>query len=73
MDVPHRPVRLGPTDCDVERRADGSVVMRLQEPLQPYPRRYTDRLVQWAHSVARPHLPRAPAAGRTRAPARGRR
>jgi len=64
MDVPHRPVHLGPTDCNVERRADGSVVMRLQEPLQPYPRRYTDRLVQWAHSVPdRAFLARRPPGG----------
>jgi feruloyl-CoA synthase len=48
FDAPYRPVRLGPVDCEIERRADGSIRMRLKEPLQPYPRRYTDRLVQWA-------------------------
>jgi len=53
MDVPHRPVHLGSTACRVERRADGSLVMRLEEALQAYPRRYTDRLVQWARTA--PH------------------
>ena len=46
--APLRPVRLGPTDCDVSRSADGSLRLRLKEALGPYPRRYTDRLVQWA-------------------------
>ena len=59
--------------CAVERRADGSIVMRLQEPLQPYPRRYTDRLVQWATPCPTAgFLARRPAAG-ARTPARGRR
>jgi feruloyl-CoA synthase len=64
MELPHRPVRLGSTACAVRRRADGSVVMRLQEPLQPYPRRYTDRLVQWARSAPdRTFLARRPPGG----------
>jgi len=45
-----RPVHLGPTDCVVQRGADGSLRLRLEQPLAPYPRRYTDRLVQWAQS-----------------------
>jgi feruloyl-CoA synthase len=48
FDAPLRAVRLGPTDCAVEAGADGSLHMRLREPLQAYPRRYTERLVQWA-------------------------
>ena len=48
FDMPTRPVRLGATACDVERRPDGGIRMRLKEPLAPYPRRYTDRLVHWA-------------------------
>ena len=48
IDVPHRPVQLGPTECLIERRSDGSIRMRLAEPLQDYPRRYTERLVHWA-------------------------
>ena len=48
MDVPCRPVRMGSTACRIERRADGAVVMRVEEALQAYPQRYTDRLVHWA-------------------------
>lgn len=48
FDAPIRPVRLGSTACEVAHDADGNVRMRLTEPLQRYPRRYTDRLVQWA-------------------------
>ncbi len=48
FDAPTRPVRLGSTACEVVHDADGNVRMRLTEPLQRYPRRYTDRLVQWA-------------------------
>ncbi len=33
---------------EVETRADGSVLARLREPLQAYPRRATDRLVHYA-------------------------
>ena len=48
FDTPTRPVRLGSTDCEVERQPDGGIRMRLKEPLAAYPRRYTDRLVHWA-------------------------
>ena len=48
FEVPTRPVRLGSTACEVERRPDGSIRMHLKEHLQPYTRRYTDRLVHWA-------------------------
>lgn len=51
MDVPFRPVRLGGTKATVEYRADGSVVYELDETLEPYPVRLTERLVHWA-SVA---------------------
>lgn len=68
FEVPARPVRLGSTACEVERRADGSTHLRLKEPLQPYPRRYTDRLVHWAQTApARVFLarrgPEGPATG----------
>ena len=62
--APLRPVHLGPTDCEVRRGADGSLRMRLKQPLAAYPRRYTDRLVQWART--RPDqvfLARRPAGG----------
>ena len=46
--APTRPVRLGRPAYDVERRADGSLVLRAQETLKPYPVRMTDRLAHWA-------------------------
>jgi feruloyl-CoA synthase len=64
IDAPARPVRLGSTDCAVERGADGSIRLRLKEALQPYPRRYTDRLVHWAATAPdRVFLARRPAGG----------
>jgi feruloyl-CoA synthase len=48
---PLRPVRLGPADVVVERRADGAVVMRSPHPLRPYARSLTDRLLQWAKAA----------------------
>ena len=51
VDVPYRPVTLGPIDCEVVRRGDGSILLRLSQALQAYPRRYTDRLVHWAHTT----------------------
>jgi feruloyl-CoA synthase len=64
FDAPIRPVRLGPAACEVAHDADGSVRMRLAEPLQHYPRRYTDRLVQWAlERPAQVFLARRPPGG----------
>jgi len=66
IDTPARPVRLGAIACDVERRADGTLRMRLQEPLAAYPRRYTDRLVHWAATAPdRVFLARRPPGGPT--------
>ncbi|WP_026096639.1 hypothetical protein, partial [Ideonella sp. B508-1] len=50
-DAPFRPVRLGPIDCEVQRGGDGTLRMRLKEPLGPYPRRYTERLLHWAEAT----------------------
>jgi len=64
FDAPARPVRLGATGCDVERGRDGSLRLRLQEALRPYPRRYTDRLVHWANVTPdQVFLARRPLAG----------
>jgi feruloyl-CoA synthase len=49
MDVPFRPIRLGSMEAIVERRPDGSVVYELEEPLEPYPVRLTERLAHWAN------------------------
>ncbi|MBZ0140386.1 MAG: feruloyl-CoA synthase [Pseudorhodoplanes sp.] len=46
--VPFRPVRLGKPDLDVERRADGTIVIRPRPQLGDYPPRLTDRLHHWA-------------------------
>ncbi|MBV9812163.1 MAG: AMP-binding protein, partial [Acetobacteraceae bacterium] len=43
-----RPVALGRLDCAVERRDDGSVIVRATEKLAPYPARLTERLEHWA-------------------------
>jgi feruloyl-CoA synthase len=47
-DVPFRPVRLGPRDCTVERKPDGTIYLRSPHPLGAYPKTLTDRLVHWA-------------------------
>ncbi len=45
----YRPARVGGClSASVERRADGAVVLRSTEALQPYPERLTDRLAHWA-------------------------
>ncbi|MFP3563126.1 AMP-binding protein [Paraburkholderia sp. SIMBA_030] len=64
MDVPFRPTCLGGTKAAVEYRSDGTVVYELEEALEPYPTRLTERLVHWA-SVApeRPLLARRSADG----------
>ncbi|MDT3684862.1 MAG: feruloyl-CoA synthase [Pseudorhodoplanes sp.] len=46
--APYRKVRLGRPGVDIERRADGSIHIRSQEPLGDYPVRLTDRLLHWA-------------------------
>jgi feruloyl-CoA synthase len=45
---PIRPVRLGPTDITVERRADGALLMRSPHALGDYPVKLTERLAFWA-------------------------
>ena len=47
-DAPTRAVRLGPQDVNVERRADGTMILRAQAPLGPYPAKLTERLDHWA-------------------------
>ena len=45
---PLRPVRLGPADVLIERRADGAILLRSPHPLSPYPKNLTERLQYWA-------------------------
>lgn len=44
----YRPVRLGALTATAERRVDGSIVLRPDQVLEPYPRTATDRLMHWA-------------------------
>src|SRR5690554_5251697 len=46
-----RPVAFGPYISNVEKRADGSYILRSPEPLQPYQRCYTEALVHWAQKA----------------------
>ncbi len=46
--APFRAVTLEKPDIDIERRADGTILIRSRFPLDPYPDRITDRLVHWA-------------------------
>jgi feruloyl-CoA synthase len=46
--APLRGVRLGPAEVTVDRRTDGTILMRSPHPLAPYPRSLTDRLTYWA-------------------------
>jgi feruloyl-CoA synthase len=43
-----RKVRLGPQDVVVERRADGTLLLRSPQPLGAYPVKLTERLEHWA-------------------------
>src|SRR5580692_7404219 len=45
---PLRPVKLGPPDVTVERRSDGTIILRSPHPLRPYAKNLTERLVHWA-------------------------
>jgi feruloyl-CoA synthase len=47
-DAPIRPVALGLRDVTVERRADGTTLLRAPGPLGPYPDKITERLDYWA-------------------------
>src|SRR5919205_592376 len=49
--APLRPVRLGPSDVELEHKPDGTLYMRSPHALERYPDKLTDRLEHWA-SVA---------------------
>ena len=46
--APLRAVRLAAPDCAVERRDDGTLLIRSRAELGPYPARITERLIHWA-------------------------
>jgi feruloyl-CoA synthase len=60
--TPVRSVRLRTSGATMQRRADGSFIIRPDEALEPYPRVITERLMHWA-SVA----PDRPLAAKRRA------
>jgi feruloyl-CoA synthase len=49
--APLRPVRLGAAAVEIERRADGAMVLRSPRPLDAYPQRLTERLAHWANAA----------------------
>jgi feruloyl-CoA synthase len=48
---PLRPAKLGPADVVVERRADGTILMRSPHPLPRHPQKLTERLTHWAKTA----------------------
>jgi feruloyl-CoA synthase len=48
---PLRPIRFGGTAVDVERRTDGTVIVRPRGALSPYPDRLSDLFVHWAETA----------------------
>jgi feruloyl-CoA synthase len=46
-----RAVRLRTSGASMERRADGAIILRADEPLGEYPRVLTERLIYWAGVV----------------------
>jgi len=48
--APVRQVPLGAADVEIERRADGSILLRSPQPLSSYPEKLTERLVHWARN-----------------------
>ena len=50
--VPYRNVRLGPSDVVVERRPDGTILVRSPHPLGQYPKKMTECLDHWARHAS---------------------
>src|SRR5882757_4926488 len=48
---PLRPVRLGPADVLLDRKTDGSIILRSPHPLDAYPQKLTERLEHWARAA----------------------
>ena len=46
-----RPVRLGPASVEVERKPDGTILLRSPRALEPYPETLTERLAHWAEAA----------------------
>ena len=48
--APLRPVRLGPASVEVERKPDGTILLRSPRALEPYPEKLTERLAHWGEA-----------------------
>ena len=49
--APLRPVRLGPASVEVERKPDGTILLRSPRALEPYPEKLTARLAHWGEAA----------------------
>jgi len=49
--APVRAVPLGAADVEIERRADGAMLLRSPHPLSAYPEKLTERLAHWARQA----------------------
>ncbi len=49
--APLRPVRLGPAAATLDRKSDGTILIRSPLPLEPYPDKLTQRLERWAQAA----------------------
>ena len=49
--APLRPVRLGPASVEVERKPDGTILLRSPRALEPYPEKLTERLAHWGEAA----------------------
>ena len=49
--APLRPVRLGPADVLLDRKTDGTIILRSPHPLDSYPQKLTERLEHWAKAA----------------------
>src|SRR5262245_19739058 len=49
--APLRPVRLGPASVEIERRPDGTMLLRSPRALEPYPEKLTERLAHWTEAA----------------------
>src|SRR5687767_3518875 len=47
----HSNLRFAPARVEVEKRADGSIILRSPQALGPYPRALGEWLVQWAQKA----------------------
>jgi feruloyl-CoA synthase len=50
--APLRPVRLGPADVLLDRKSDGTIILRSPHRLDAYPQKLTERLEHWAKAAS---------------------